>query len=98
MTIHIVDIQQTTHTCPADPTPHIVDSRRTIVHIIDGGPCRNPITIHSGTTTATIPCGRHEPAERQCGACRTIITEHTITTRHLGYQGPSYLNPAQAAA
>jgi hypothetical protein len=82
VTIHIVDIEQVSHTCPADPTPHVIDTRRSIVHIIDGGPCRNPITVHCGTTTATIPCGRHEPADRQCGACATIVTEHTITTRH----------------
>jgi hypothetical protein len=85
VTIHIVDIEQTTHTCPADPEPHVVNTRRTVVHVIAGGPCRTPVTIHCGTTMATIPCGRHEPADRQCGACRTIVTEHTITTHYLDH-------------
>jgi hypothetical protein len=98
VSIHLVDIEQTTHTCPADLTPHVIDSRRTLVHIIDGGSCRNPITVHSGTATVTIPCGRHEPADRHCGACRTIVVERTITTRHLGYQGPEHLNPAAQVA
>jgi hypothetical protein len=98
VTIYIVHIDQTTHTCPADPEPHVVDTRRTVLHVIPGGPCRTPVTIRCGACTATIPCGRHEPAHRQCGACRTIVTEHTITTRHLGYQGPEHLNPAQVAA
>jgi hypothetical protein len=84
VTIYLVDIDQYTHTCPADPEPHVVDTRRTVVHVTPGGPCRTPVTIRCGTATVTIPCGRHEPAHRQCGACRTIVTERTITTRHLG--------------
>lgn len=81
MTIHVVDIDHITHTCPAHTGPHIFDTRRTVIDVIPGGPCRAPVTIHSGDTTTQIPCYRHEPATRQCGACRTIVTEHTITTR-----------------
>ncbi len=83
MTIHIVDIEHVLHVSPANPEPHIVDTRRTLVHTIDGGPCRTPATIQCGTATVTIPCRRHLPADQQCGACRTIITERTITIRHL---------------
>jgi hypothetical protein len=81
VTFHLVDIEQVTHTCPAQPGPHPYDIRRTLVHVIDGGPCRTPVTIRCGTVTTTIPCHRHEPADRQCTACRIIVTERTITTR-----------------
>ena len=83
MSIHTVDVVQLLHTCPAEPEPHPYDIRRTVIDVIDGGPCRNPVTIRCGDTTALIPCRRHEPVKRQCGACRVIVTEHTITTRTL---------------
>jgi hypothetical protein len=83
VTIHVVAIHHTTHTCPADPDPHAVDTRRTVLAVIDGGPCRAPVTIRCGDTIVEIPCGRHEPRERQCGACRIIVTEHTVTSTHL---------------
>jgi hypothetical protein len=83
MTIHVVDIEQVTHTCPAHGEPHPFDIRRTVVHVIPGGPCRTPVTIRCGEVTTTIPCHRHEPADRQCGACRVIVTQRTIITRHL---------------
>jgi hypothetical protein len=87
--VHVhVDVHQVTHTCPADPQPHPIDTRRTIVAAIDGGPCRNPITVRSGDTVAQIPCRRHEPHDRQCPACRTVVIERSITTTHLGHQGP----------
>ncbi len=84
MTIYLVHIDQDTHTCPADPQPHVVYSRRHILAIVDGGPCQTPVTFRCGDTTATVACGRREPAERQCLACRVIVTEQSITTRHLG--------------
>ncbi|MEV5692464.1 hypothetical protein [Micromonospora globbae] len=84
MTIHVVDTEHVTHTCPAWPgEPHPYDTRRTVIHVIPGGPCRTPVTIRCGQVTTTIACYRHEPADRQCGACRLIVTQHTITTRHL---------------
>ncbi|MFE9916611.1 hypothetical protein ACFYPG_15790 [Micromonospora sp. NPDC005553] len=83
MTIHVVDIEQVTHTCPAFAEPHVYDTRRTVIDVIPGGPCRTPVTIRCGDTTAIIACHRHEPGDRQCGACRIIVTQHTITTRHL---------------
>ncbi len=84
MTIYLIHIHQHTHTCPADPTPHVVHSRRQILAVVDGGPCRTPVTIRVGGTTTTVRCGRHEPADRQCPACRVIVTEQSITTTHLG--------------
>ncbi|MGV9213200.1 hypothetical protein ACTFTM_15195 [Micromonospora sp. RB23] len=87
MSIHLVDIEQVTHTCPAHPDAHPFDTRRTLIDVIPGGPCRTPVTIHCGDTTALIPCRRHEPAKRQCGACRVIVTERTITTRYLDEVG-----------
>src|SRR5699024_8621900 len=59
MTFIHVAIDQLTHTCPGDPQPHIVDRHRDIVAVIDGGPCRAPITIHCGDSVATIACRRH---------------------------------------
>jgi hypothetical protein len=84
VTIHNIDLCHVTHTCPADEQPHPIDIRRRVYHVTPGGPCRNPSTIRSGSTTAVIPCGRHEPTERQCAACRTVVIERTITTRHTG--------------
>jgi hypothetical protein len=98
VSIYLVAIVQHTHTCPADPHPHVVHTRRHLLHTIPGGACRTPVTIRCGTTTATIACGRHLPADRQCGACRTIVVEDSITTRHLGYQGPPHLAPHHGAA
>jgi hypothetical protein len=83
MTIHVVDIEHITHTCPAQPEPHPYDTRRTVIAVIPGGPCRTPVTIRCGNTTTELACGRHRPANEQCGACRNIVTQHSITTRHL---------------
>ena len=80
MSIYLVHVDQDTHTCPADPQPHVVHTRRQMLAVVDGGPCRTPTTIRIGDTVATIPCGRHEPADRQCPACRVIVTEQSITT------------------
>jgi hypothetical protein len=63
MTYIHVDLHHLTHTCPGNLEPHPYDTRRTIVAVADGGPCRNPVTVHSGDTTAVIACGRHEPAD-----------------------------------
>jgi hypothetical protein len=97
MTFVTVDIHHVTHTCPADPEPHPFDTRRTIVATVDGGPCRNPITVRCGDTIAVIDCGRHEPAHRQCPACRTTVIERTITFHHIGHEGPQHLNIGIAA-
>jgi hypothetical protein len=88
MTFIHVAIEQVTHTCPGDPQPHVIDRHRVIVAVVDGGPCRAPITIHCGDTVATISCRRHEPAHRQCPACRITVIERTITTTHVGHHGP----------
>ncbi|MEU9513057.1 hypothetical protein [Micromonospora sp. NPDC048169] len=91
MTIHVVDIQHFTHTCPAWPDePHPYDTRRTIVDITPGGPCRTPVTIRCGQVTTTIACHRHEPADRQCGACRLIVTTRRITEVFMGHYGPDH--------
>ncbi|MCZ7472757.1 hypothetical protein [Micromonospora sp. WMMC273] len=82
MSIHTVDVVQLLHTCPAEPEPHPYDIRRTVIDVIDGGPCRNPVTIRCGDIVTQIPCRRHEPTKRQCGACRIIVIERTITNLH----------------
>lgn len=83
MRIVVVDIWQTTHTCAANPEPHVFDTRRRIIAVTDGGPCRKPVTVRSGDVTTTVPCGQSLPSERHCDACRTVVRENSITTRHL---------------
>ena len=99
MTIHAIHLHRLLHTCPANPhEPHPYDTRRTILATVDGGPCRTPVTIRCGTTTVTVSCGRHAPAERQCPACRVVVTEHTITDEFVGWHGPADLRPDQDTA
>jgi len=80
---YLVDVHVVTHTCPADPQPHPAHTSRTIVHVTPGGSCRTPVTLHhhDGTTTQ-LPCGRREPHDRQCPACRTVVIERRITVEH----------------
>ena len=89
MSIHLVDVEHLIHTCPGSTEPHPVATVRTVVHVTPGGSCRAPVTVRCADTVATVPCGRHEPAERQCGACRTIVVEHAISTRDLGRHASS---------
>ena len=91
MTFVHVDIHHHTHTCPADPKPHVYDTRRTIVAVVDGGPCRQPVTVHCGDSSAVIPCGRHQPSVRQCPACRITVIEHTVTFTFMGHHDPQQL-------
>jgi hypothetical protein len=80
----VVDVHDYTHTCPGDPVPHIVDSRRTVVEYIPSGPCLHPVAVRSGARVVDLPCGRVLPVERQCAACRPVVTVRTVTTTHLG--------------
>jgi hypothetical protein len=98
MTSIQVDIHQRIHTCPAEADPHPYDTRRTILAVLPGGPCRQPVTVRSGDTTATIACGRHVPRERQCPACRVVVVEHAITTEFLGHHGPQHPHPTSGVA
>jgi len=83
VSIYLVDVHVVTHTCPADAEPHPVSTARTIVHVTPGGPCHTPVTLHDHDgTTIEIPCGRREPHDRQCGACRTVVIERTVTIEH----------------
>ena len=94
MTIYAIEVEHLVHTCPGNPQPHPVDTRRRIVHVTPGRPCLTPVTIGDGDTATTIACGRHEPYDRQCANCRTIITIQKVTVRDLGYQGPAPTQPA----
>ncbi|AEV87189.1 hypothetical protein ACWT_6175 [Actinoplanes sp. SE50] len=97
MTFVHVDIHHITHTCPANPELHPFDTRRTIVATVDGGPCRNPISIRCGDKTAVIDCGRHEPHHRQCPACRITVIERHITSTFVGHHGPQLATTRIAA-
>jgi hypothetical protein len=85
-----VNVHHDTHTCPGNAEPHSYDTRRAIVAVVDGGPCRHPVTVHSGGTIAVVACGRHEPADRQCPACRTTVIEHAVTFTFTGHHGPQH--------
>jgi len=74
MSIHLVAVQHQLHNCPSEQEPHPWSTTRTVVQTISGRPCLNPVTIRSGDVVAVVACGRHDPANRQCGNCRTIIT------------------------
>ncbi len=90
MTYVLVDVHYRTHTCPATAEPHPYDTIRTIVGIVPGAPCRQPVTIRCGTTSATIACGRHARRGEQCPACRVVVTERHVTTEHMGHHGPQH--------
>ena len=93
MSVYAIAEHHHVHTCPTNPQPiHIT---RRILSVQPGRACQNPVTIRVGTTTATIPCGRHEPHARQCGACRTLITITAVTATDLG-PAPLGLPPAPA--
>jgi hypothetical protein len=96
MTFVHIDVTHVMHTCPADPEPHVYDTRRTIVAVVDGGPCRHPIIGRSGDMTAVVACGRHEPHDRQCPACRTVVIERHITTQ-LAATAAQHPTPGAAA-
>jgi hypothetical protein len=81
-----VDLQIYTHTCPGNPEPHVVQTHRTVVHEIDGGPCRKPFGVD-------LACGRVLPPARQCRACRTHIIIRNTTTVDLGFQCPPRTPP-----
>jgi hypothetical protein len=86
VSVYAIAVHHLVHTCPANPDPHPIDTTRRIIHTAPGQPCRQPVTIHVGNTTVAIPCGRHEPYDRQCGACRPLITTVQVTATDLGHQ------------
>ncbi len=91
MTIYLVHVYQDTHTCPSDSQPHVVATRRQVLGVVDGGPCRTLVTIRIGDTKATIDCRRHLPADEQCPACRITVVEQAIITTQTG---PATVGPA----
>jgi hypothetical protein len=89
MTAVQIDVHHYTHTCPAEPDqPHPYDTRRTIVAIAPGGPCRQPAFIRSGDAFMAVPCARRVPRAQQCPACRIITIEHAVTFTFMGHHGP----------
>jgi hypothetical protein len=93
MTLYLVSEREILHRCPAWPDPHTVQVERTILHITPGRACLSPVTIRIGDTVATVDCGRHEPYERQCSSCRTIVTTYVSRPLDLGVQQPTPTAP-----
>jgi hypothetical protein len=87
MSVITVDVHEVRHTCPANHAPHWVSRQNTVVSVVDDGPCRTPITIRVGDAVRQIRCGRHEPEQRRCIACRTLLIVHNVTHTDLGWQG-----------
>jgi hypothetical protein len=94
VTIYANHAHYITHTCPADPQPHVIEVRRRILQVTAVRPCRNPVTIPSGDTITVVDCGRREPYERQCATCRSIVTVVKTTVIHLGWDEPANIPPA----
>jgi hypothetical protein len=84
------------HTCPANPDRHPFDTTRHVLHAAPGRACQQPVTIRVGGRTVALPCGRHNPPDRQCGACRPVITILQVTTTDLGHQAGTGQPPAPA--
>jgi len=89
--MYVVDVCHYTHTCPADPEPHTVDTRQTIVSTVDGGPCRQPQHLASGVV---VDCRRRLPTDRQCPACRPVIVVRSVTVVDWGPE-PTPVRPAR---
>ena len=84
MSVYAIAEHHGVHTCPVEAGPHSVHVTRRIINARPGRACQNPVTIRVGQRTAVIPCGRHEPLARQCGACRTLVTITQVTATDLG--------------
>jgi hypothetical protein len=93
VTVYAITEHHQLHTCPAEQERHSIDIQRRIVHTRPARACQHPVTIRVGDTVTTVPCGRHEPALRQCGACRTLVTITQVTASDLG-PAPLGLPPA----
>ena len=52
MSIYLVAVQHVLHTCPAEPRPHPVDTRCTVLHVTPGPALR---------------CSGHDPLRRRDG-------------------------------
>jgi hypothetical protein len=79
MTIHHVTVVHTRHRCPASAELHVIDTVRTVVMVIPGGPCKTPVRRQIGDTVRDLPCGRLLPAQRQCRACRNQVVTTNVT-------------------
>jgi hypothetical protein len=81
MPIYLIDVHERTHTCPANPESHVVDTRRTIVSVTPTGECLSPITLPAG---AVVACGELLPDDKRCAHCTVTIEVRNTTREHLG--------------
>ena len=79
MTIYAVTRHEVHHTCPADPTPHMISSTQRVIDVVPGRDCLTPVTIRCGDVTTTVPCGQNNPHHRQCSNCRTVVRVMSVT-------------------
>jgi hypothetical protein len=85
---YVIDVHHHLHTCLANPTEHIVQTRRTVVSAEPGGPCTRPATFTVNGRSVQVSCARVRPPAQQCPACRVTITVRHTTTTNLGQAVP----------
>jgi hypothetical protein len=83
---YLIELHVFTHTCRADPRPHVVEIARLLKDTISTGVCTNPQTFTVDGTATTIDCGRTVPHDRRCPACSVTVTVVSTVTRDLGHQ------------
>jgi hypothetical protein len=82
---HIVEIHAMTHTCPANPEPHAVDTWQALIETIPTGPCQDPRKVHlDDGSVALVDCATVLPPDRCCLACTVTIEVQAEFTTHLG--------------
>jgi len=79
-----VDVYEYTHTCPGDRTPHVVDTRRTVVERTESEPCLAPVEVCYGGERVSVRCGRVRSIISQCDACRPVVVVRNRTRLSLG--------------
>ena len=84
----LVDVHEITHTCPADPEPHAIDTRRRIVAATYTGPCLSPVPVRVAGREVPVACGRRLRRDEQCDNCRPVIEIRNRTSTHIGHTGP----------
>jgi hypothetical protein len=77
MSVYVVDVQHQMHTCPGNPKPHAWDTRRTVVEVIETGPCLAP--VRQPVTDRLVDCKTVRRLHEQCDNCRTIVQVRNVT-------------------
>ena len=77
MSVYVVDVHHQMHTCPGNRKPHPWDTRRTVVEVIETGPCLAPVTVPG--SAAQVDCKTVRRHHEQCDNCRITVQVRNIT-------------------